>query len=457
MKLTRILCFLLILISLNSTAQSVSAIQIIGAKKTKRHIILRELTFQIGDTILLEDTLSHKVNSENNLFNTTLFNFTKVSFKDSLNNWIVQVDLQERWYLWPELIINFQERNFSEWWKNKDLSRLNIGLHVNKFNFLGRNQTIQFNGYYGFNERIGFKYQVPYLTKKLRDGLQIALNYGTQNEVFTGVEQNEMIYTKNDSANIMSRFNAQIEYSRRTGFYLSQFINLEFIQLRGMNELASMTNHYFGNQNSFLKYFALSYRIKYDKRFSRNYPLKGYFLDFEITQEGLGIFNQSDLNVTNLSFHGKWFTKLFNRNYWASSLHLRQFLQSDVPFLLNRGLGFHEYIRGYEPYIMQGQSSFLLKTNYKYQIVKPKAYTLPVISKIKRFSKVHFAMYWNVFMDGGYVYNNEELSNNFLNSPLVGAGTGLDWVTYYDIVLRTEYTVNKNGSNQFNIAFIAPI
>ena len=77
------------------------------------------MSFSIGETVLATDTAEHKIKSENNLFNTSLFNFTKINFKDSLGNWVVLVELQERWYIWPEVIVKFQERNFAEWWKNK--------------------------------------------------------------------------------------------------------------------------------------------------------------------------------------------------------------------------------------------------------------------------------------------------------------------------------------------------
>ena len=130
-------------------------------KKTKEKVLLRELTFSVGDHILQKDTLQHSTNSENNLFNTSLFNFTEVTFRDSANDWIVKVNLQERWYIWPEIHLEFQERNFSEWWKNKDLSRLDVGVRLNKLNFLGRNQTLQLNVFRGFNESIGSNTNYP--------------------------------------------------------------------------------------------------------------------------------------------------------------------------------------------------------------------------------------------------------------------------------------------------------
>ena len=189
-------------------AQVVRRIEFSGNKKTKEKVLLRELTFSVGDHILQKDTLQHSTNSENNLFNTSLFNFTEVTFRDSANDWIVKVNLQERWYIWPEIHLEFQERNFSEWWKNKDLSRLDVGVRLNKLNFLGRNQTLQLNVFRGFNESIGFQYKLPYLTHRQRDGFKIACDYSTQNEVFTDIYNNEMVYIKNDSIPIRIKFHA---------------------------------------------------------------------------------------------------------------------------------------------------------------------------------------------------------------------------------------------------------
>ena len=107
----------------DSYGQTVKRIVITGNNTTKDKIILRELSFSPGIKIFEKDTLEHKLESENNLFNTSLFNFTKITFKDSLKNWIVLIELQERWYIWPEIMVKFQERNFAEWWKNKNLSR----------------------------------------------------------------------------------------------------------------------------------------------------------------------------------------------------------------------------------------------------------------------------------------------------------------------------------------------
>ncbi len=441
--------------AINLQSQIIQAIQVSGNKTTKKSIILRELTFSVGDTISNSDTLKHQSVSENNLFNTSLFNFTTISFKDSSENWIVCIKLQERWYIWPEIHLQFQERNFSEWWKNKNLSRVDLGLHLNKLNFLGRNQTLQINSSIGFTESFGFQYKVPYLNKKLKDGFKIATNYYTQNEVFVGVENDAMVYTKNDSTPILSSFSIQLEYFRRTGFYQTQFFNARFIHLKVWDRLSNLS--YFKNNESFSRFVNLSYRFKTDKRFSQNYPLNGYFFDFQIDQFGLGKLDKSNLFITRLLSSYRKYWCIGKRQYFASGLHLNHYFTQAIQFNLRGGLGFNNYIRGYEPYVIFGTTSGLIKNNYKVQLIKPKEYTVPIIKKIKKFSKVHFAMYWNWYIDAGYVHNNNPLNNTLNNKFLVGAGTGFDWVTYYDVVVRTEYSINQFNEGNFNVSFVAPL
>ena len=168
-----ILVLIIGFLSLNVIGQTsfvLSNIEITGNKTTKERIVLREVSFNTKDTILFSDTAKHISKTENNLLNTSLFNFIKVTFVDTLDSWVARIKLQERWYLWPQVAIKFQDRNFSEWWKTRNFSRIEYGLIVNRNNFLGLNQTVQGQFYYGFTKKVGFKYHIPYLTKKQKGG-----------------------------------------------------------------------------------------------------------------------------------------------------------------------------------------------------------------------------------------------------------------------------------------------
>jgi hypothetical protein len=433
-----------------------SSIEISGNKITKKRIVLREVSFYVQDTILFADTASHILNTENNLQNTSLFNFNKVTFVDTLGAWVARINLQERWYLWPQIVIKFQDRNFSEWWKTKNFSRIEYGLIVNRNNFLGLNQTVQGQLYYGFTKKIGFMYQIPYLTKKQKGGLKIGIGYGTQNEVFSNLNDNQMEYIKNDSDIIFKEFGALMEYTLRSGFYNLQTFSIEYKDLSSTHELSDNSEAYFGNSRDNLKYISLMYWYKTDKRFSKNYPLTGHFFDFKVRQFGLGNIDNSGLSVTKITSNFRVFNNLSKRHFLAGGAYVNFFSQKEVPFRLQSGLGFHEYVRGYEPYVVFGQATLLAKTNYKFQLVAPKEFTLPLIKKWKKFSKAHFAMYWNIYSDFGYVY--QKSSTNSLNNELLwGVGTGIDWVSYYDMVIRTEVSINKDGLAGFYLNFVAPI
>jgi hypothetical protein len=454
-----LLVLLITLFTFTSKGQEyfvLSDVEILGNKITKTKIVLREVAFRAQDTIYFKDTVSYILTVENNLLNTSLFNFSKVSFVDSLGKWTAKIELQERWYLWPEVIIKFQDRNFSEWWKTKNFKRIEYGLIVNRNNFLGLNQIIQGQFYFGFTKKFGFKYEIPYFSKKQQGGIKIAASFSTQNEIFSGIKENQQQYIKNDSDLIFSDFSGALEYTRRSGFYKLQTFTLEFKQLRGANELKNQSVKYFGNKNGFLRYASLVYWYKKDKRFRKSYPLTGHFFDFKLRQFGLGKIDKSDLFISRLTSNFRIYKNIKHRHYFAVGTYLNVFAQKTVPFRLQSGLGFHDYVRGYEPYVVFGQATLLAKTNYKFELVAPKKFTFPLIKKWKKFSKVHFAMYWNIYADFGYVYE-ESSSNSMNNTILSGLGTGIDWVSYYDMVIRTEVSINKKGLVGFYLNFVAPI
>jgi len=133
---------------------------------------------------------------------------------------------------------------------------------------------------------------------------------------------------------------------------------------------------------------------------------------------------------------------LFLSTDWTGKISTNR----DQPYFYQRGLGYdRNFVRGYELYVIDGQSYLLSKNTLKYALIPPKVSTLGFI-KSEKFSKIHYALYANLFVDMGYVdafrnYNTEDLAKTLL----LGAGVGLDLVTYYDMVLRVEFSINKKG------------
>jgi hypothetical protein len=58
------------------------------------------------------------------------------------------------------------------------------------------------------------------------------------------------------------------------------------------------------------------------------------------------------------------------------------------------------------------------------------------------------------------VYNRDEHANRYndlQNSLLVGYGAGFDFTTYYDVVVRLEFSMNGMGIPGIYLHFMAPI
>jgi len=76
---------------------------------------------------------------------------------------------------------------------------------------------------------------------------------------------------------------------------------------------------------------------------------------------------------------------------------------------------------------------------------------------MKQFNKSHFSIYATIFSDIGYTKNNTDYLNNSLtNSILWGRGFSIDYVTYYDKLLRIEFSINKLGEKGVFLHFSNP-
>ena len=77
---------------------------------------------------------------------------------------------------------------------------------------------------------------------------------------------------------------------------------------------------------------------------------------------------------------------------------------------------------------------------------------------LEKFNTVPIAMYLNLFTDIGYVWGQATNKLNAQNnSLLIGSGVGLDYVTYYNMVFRAEYTINREKESGFFLHFVIPI
>jgi hypothetical protein len=129
-----------------------------------------------------------------------------------------------------------------------------------------------------------------------------------------------------------------------------------------------------------------------------------------------------------------------------------------LPYFIQSGLGYGRYfVRGYEYYVVDGQKIGLLKANLKFALLPTRVLQINQL-KSEKFSKLHYAFYMNLFTDAGYSEGKYKPDETTLSGKLLySIGLGLDFVTYYDKVLRIEYSLNRLGESGIFVHFIASI
>jgi outer membrane protein assembly factor BamA len=425
-----------------------------GNEKTKEFVLDRELTYQIGDTISLSKLNQKVLRTEENLFNTSLFN--KVSSNISItDSGTVNIDyeLEERWYVWPYPILENGDRNFNTWWQTKDFSRLTYGVFLNWFNFRGRNETLLFMFKVGFENQFSIGYRIPNLNKKKTWGIYMAAGYSEYREVnYTSVGNKRIFYKSLDGPGRQVVF-GRMDLTYRRSLNSRHTIGLNYNQIRVDSNVQDLSTDYLKGNKAQTDFFTLRYYGKYDTRDYIEYPLKGYKVELYVYKYGLGLLQNEGLNLLTTTLGVYWHKPIKGRWYFANSVVGKMSFFDDPPYSLQQGLGYKNAIRGYELYVMDAQNYGVVKTNLKFALIKKKEFSLNWFP-IDKFSKPYFSMYLNAYFDFGYADDTLYAQENLLsNKWAYGYGLGLDITGFYDFIMRLEYSFNREKESGFFLHF----
>ena len=436
----------------------IGSISLSGNKKTKDKIILREFPFKTGDTLWAKDFPVLVKRAQQNMINTSLFNFATIDTVATSNNRVdLFVKVIERWYLWPNPIFEISERNFNTWLENPNLERVSYGAYVVKNNFRGRKENIQFRVRLGYAEQYGFAYNIPYLNKKQNLGLGFSFASSRNHEIQYKSENNKQVFYKDPNNYVRDELGARIRLGYRNGIYASHSMELRYNQANVADTIKYITQNYFSNNANTTRFLSLNFQFRQDERDNKPYPLQGFVAALDVTQVGFGILKDENFSVFRTEILYNRYDKLYNRLYLAEGIKFKLSPNAKQPYFVQRGLGFSDFVRGYELYVIDGQNYGLLKTNIKYQLVKPHVQKLKWVPS-EKFNTFHYAFYVNLFADAAYVVDTEYANENFLaNKFIYGTGIGLDFVTYYDLVFRVEGAINGLNKTGIFLHLVAPI
>ncbi len=431
---------------------TVSTVTVEGNYRTRTPIILREMAMQPGDTLprnILEGSLEI---DRRKIINTNLFITVEMlhspSQEDS-NSVDVRVVVKERLYMVVLPVFSLADRNFNEWWydRKRDLKRTTYGLFMNYNNITGRADQLRLSAEFGFLPNYGISYSNPYIDKAKKTGISVGMSYATNKSLPFRTWDDKLDYFDSEQLN-RERFIAFLRFSRRNKFYGLHRLETRWTSVSLSNPFAQLNPNYLLDGRTQQKYFQLVYTYSYDRRDNFQYPLRGF--RYGVSAAKLGLLPGDDINQTSLFGWYNRYYALGERWFFNSGLTARISAPLRQPYAQTIGLGYRSnLVRGYELYVIDGQHFALWDNELKYRLFSFEK-TIPWIP-IRQLSTIPVTAYLNSFADLGYARNYyPELSNTKLGNRLLpGAGLGLDVVTFYNMVIRANYTVNGLGEGRF--------
>ncbi|MCW3807153.1 POTRA domain-containing protein [Plebeiibacterium marinum] len=428
---------------------TVQSITISGNQKTKKRIIYNELLFKRNGKVAKTDFFELVTKSRNNLLNTSLFNFVYIDYKFIENEKIhFHIKVDERWYTWLLPLLEHADRNFSSFLENGDWSRMNYGVYLKQENFRGMNETLKIKFRVGYLNEIEVLFNSAQRNNKLSWGTH--LNYVALNQVSYNITGNEAIYIKTSNTFIEQNLGSEIFLRYRHRFVNRHKLMLKYNSFNIKDTLALLNPQYLLNGNTSLNYLSLQYKYNRDLRDSKTYPLKGHMFEGSITRDGLGLI-ENNINNISVKLFFQQYGRMANRLFYGTNLGVITNSNNNNPFVISNGLGYKEFLNGYEYNVIESNNYAYLKSKILFELVPTKTANINFIN-LNQFSKLHYAIYLKPFIDVGYVHKeNPNPSNTLSNSYLYSYGIGIDLVTYYDKVLSFNYAINKFGYQGFYV------
>ncbi len=436
----------------------ISGVLLEGNRTTKERVIIRELTVREGDSVATSEQLYYLLErSRQNVFNMGLFNSVSV-----LPTYIgphevfITVTVSERWFYWPTPIFKYSDPNFNTWWLTKDLRRVYWGAFLYRYNMRGRNETLYAKVQLGYAKEFALRYRFPFIDKRQRWGLAFGAGFMRQDEITTGTLGNKRDFVTLRGQHTRTEWKGDVEATLRPGFDLRHAFRLGFVNANVLDTVANAHPNYLpGGYNSTV-FLSCGYTFTMDRRDNRVFPLSGDQLLLRIDRYGLGPGgrNEPDLTTLYAGYQRSW--RSGSRWSLGGSLRAKASIAGEIPYYLQQGLGYDDYVRGYEYYVIDGEHYVLGKANLLWALLLPREYVFQNMHN-DNFRTLYLAIYLNAFADVGYVRDSRYAEANFLaNTWQQAFGLGVNVVTSYDQVMRVEYTVNAEFERAFYLHFAQP-
>src|SRR5690625_4362064 len=428
-------------------------INVYGNKRTRKEIILRELNLYPGDTMYFDRQDAFLEEKRQRLLNSSLFLSVNIyPVNERIHRVDLNVEVLERLYFLILPLLDLADRNFNVWWVDHehDLNRLNYGIKLYETNLTGNKDRLGASFTLGYTQQFTLSYDFPYFDKAYKQGFGIKASYSRNRELNYRIDSNKQVYFNRDHF-IKRQFKIGLNYSYKKQIRLEHRAALSYNSFTVEDTLLQLNPDFFPNDNPSQKYFELDYHFSYIGTDVWAYPLHGYDIDAVLSHKGFGLLGK--VNETKLVVNAHKYWQLLPNTYLENGFIGNIRLPAHQPYFIFNGMGYNDQnLRGLEYYVADGNYFGILANSLKKQFLAFRIHSrlLP-----EEFATIPIRMYFKIYGDIGYNHfptpgiNHDLLSNKLLYSY----GMGMDIVSFYDAVLRIEYSINQLGENGLFLHF----
>ncbi|MEM6628644.1 MAG: BamA/TamA family outer membrane protein [Bacteroidota bacterium] len=442
--------------TVNDSVQ-VRTIVISGAKKTKRTVVVRELTFREKDQLPVKSLSDILERNRQNVFNLGLFSAVEVEpFIVGLELHIV-IHVKERWYIFPIPKVKAEERNSYDLirsFSQGDFHRVSYGLDLQWYNVTGRNETLTFFGQLGFSKRLRFRYSHPGIFGMQYTDLAFGASFINKNEIITRTEGSQALWDRLESTPLETSQSVFLQVKHRFSIYKNLVVSLDHSWKNFEDSLNVFNQQYLPGDELRTSYPAIVLAYSHDTRDWHSFPLKGR--RYRLLFRHAGIPGVSTHQFSKIGF--TWAEHIPLSKRWNVSYGLQNVLTlgKEIPYFEKSSIGLggkdlpgiSTELRGYERYAIDGSWVGMAKGELKFALVPYQTINLKMIP-IKMFQQMPFGAYLSSYADFGYV--EDRTTSNFDNTlkgqGLFGYGLGINFIGFYDMMLRIEYSRNHLGED----------
>jgi len=197
----------------------ISSITVVGNKKTRSNIILREVPFTAGMSFSLSLLIDLFKQGEQQIMNTALFHSVRIYASKFEGNCLeITVEVVERWYLFPFPFFDLVDRNINQWLidQKASLQRVNYGLKLLYNNTTGHNDKLRLWLINGYTRELSISYEKPYFDRKMQWGFRLAARTGKGREInYNTIEDKQVFLRTPDFIRSFASVGGELTYRKK--------------------------------------------------------------------------------------------------------------------------------------------------------------------------------------------------------------------------------------------------